>query len=410
MRDNKLHTPFGVRDILPEECAVKKYIQGRIEEVFKRYGYSCVESPVFEYIEVFSDEKMGSVPLNQMYKFFDSDGSVLALRCDMTPPIARIAATAYPNQDRPLRFYYMGEVYRDNEDYRGKLREFSQAGIELMGLNSPDADAEVLSIAVNSVLASGINDFKINIGQVKFFNAMLEETGFSESDCEALRDLVDKGNYVGVKHMAENSHMPEGLKEFFGDLYSLVGGEEILRKAKGFTRCQKVLEAIYEMESLQEALKQYGIEKYFDFDLGMVNKFNYYTGIIFRGYTYGTGTSILDGGRYDNLVEEYGVKRPAVGFSIKVNGLVDVIKNQGINIDVKTTEALVIYDNSAKTEAFGLINGLRSKGVYAELGIGGVSLDEAFSYAKEKGIRRIFRVLPEGVKEYDMVLGEGDKK
>ncbi|MEA4816398.1 MAG: ATP phosphoribosyltransferase regulatory subunit [Lachnospiraceae bacterium] len=401
MRDNKLHTPFGVRDILPDECAIKKYVQNQIEGVFKKYGYVCVESPVFEYIEVFSDEKMGSVSQNQMYKFFDGDGSILALRSDMTPPIARIAATAYSKYDKPLRFYYMGEAYRDNEDYKGMLREFSQAGVELMGSSSLDADGEVLLLAVDSLLASGINDFKINIGQVKFFKAILEETGLSEENCETLKDLIGKGNYVGVKYMAEKSNMPLPLKEFFCNLYKFVGGEEILKKAEGFTKNKKALETLLEMRSLYETLKLYNIEKYFVFDLGMVNKLNYYTGIIFRGYTYGTGNSVLDGGRYDNLVEEYGVKKAAIGFCVKINGLVDVIKGQKINVGIKSTDVLVAYDENGREKAFELIKTLRDKGIYSELSLIGTDVLDSIEYAGEKGIGKLLYVSDGHIEEYE---------
>ena len=171
--DFKLHTPIGVNDLLPEEARVKKAVCIKIEKIFDSYGYNEVESPMFEYIEVFSDEKMGSISPQEMFRFFDKDGRLIALRSDMTPPIARIAATAYHQSTGPLRFSYFGNAFRDSKSYQGKKCEFAQAGIELLGAYGADADAEVIAMAVKSILASGIKEFKLNIGQVKFFNAII---------------------------------------------------------------------------------------------------------------------------------------------------------------------------------------------------------------------------------------------
>ena len=143
--DAKLHTPEGVKDYLPCEAAFKSEVERNIETVFYRYGFLPVSSPTFEYMEVFDGN--GGLSPNQMYKFIDRDSSSLALRADMTPVIARIAATAYEKKDIPLRFYYFENVFRHNENYQGKLREFTQAGIELIGVNSYDADAEKIGRA-----------------------------------------------------------------------------------------------------------------------------------------------------------------------------------------------------------------------------------------------------------------------
>ena len=133
MRDNKLYTPVGVRDILFNECDIKRYVSHEIGEVFRSFGYQQVETPTFEYMEVFSDEKLGATKQKEMYRFFDRDGSILALRTDMTPPIARIVATCFEKKHLPMRFSYFGNVFRYNEEYQGKQREFYQAGIELLG-------------------------------------------------------------------------------------------------------------------------------------------------------------------------------------------------------------------------------------------------------------------------------------
>lgn len=389
MRDNKLHTPVGLRDFLPEECAVKKEILKRIEEVFKCYGYNAVESPMFEYIEVFSDEKRGSTNPKQMYKFFDRDGSTLALRSDMTPPIARIAATAYADVTGPLRFYYTGNAFRDNANYQGKLREFSQAGIELMGVNSVEADAEALAVAVKSLLSTGLTKFKINVGQVKFFKAILDETGLNEKTCKELQDLIGRRNYVGVEALAEKSAMTDNIKKLFVEMPRLVGKVEVLSYAKKLTNSKDALDALDELERLFEILKLYGIDDYIMFDLGMVNKLNYYTGIIFRGYTYGTGYSVVDGGRYDNLVEQYGVQKPSVGFGVRISEVISALENQKINVPYETAKTLIACCEKGRAASFQTAETLRISGMYVESSIIGNDIEVNTMYAKERGMSHL---------------------
>ena len=199
MKNNRIHTPFGVKDYLSDECLIKKAITNAMDKVFTGYGYNEVITPTFEYIEVFSDDKMGSTSPANMYKVFDRDGAVLALRSDMTPPIARVASTAYADEKNAVRLYYFGNAFRFNASYQGKLSEFFQAGIELMGVDSAYADAEVIAVACESLIAAGIKDFKIMVGEVEFFKGLLRQSLLSDEDCKVLQDLVANRNYVGVE-------------------------------------------------------------------------------------------------------------------------------------------------------------------------------------------------------------------
>ena len=292
MIDIKLHTPIGVNDILPDEKRKRQAVYRRIEEVFERYGYNSVESPMFEYLEVFSDEKMGSTNPKDMFRFFDRNGAALALRSDMTPPIARIAATAYADVNGPLRFSYSGNAFRYNKDYQGKLCEFSQAGIELMGAGGADADAEAVALAVKSILAAGISEFRLHIGEVSFFNSILDETGLNNDERNILKDLIANRNYVGMEDMLEEREMDGNIKTLFMELPKLVGAGNVIETAKGLVGSMEAQKALSKLEELYNCLKFYGVEEYVVFDLGMVNRLNYYTGIIFSVYTYGTGYSV----------------------------------------------------------------------------------------------------------------------
>ncbi len=389
MLDFKLHTPIGVGDLLPDETEIKKYVMRKIENVFEGYGYRAVETPMFEYIEVFSDEKMGSISPKEMFRFFDKDGSTLALRSDMTPPIARIAATAFNDSTMPLRFCYYGNAFRDSKSYQGKKCEFSQAGIELMGSDSTEADAETIAIAVKSVLACGINEFKLNIGQVQFFNAVLDEAGFNEDERNTIKDLIANRNYAGVEYFVEDKNIPSNIKKLFLELPRLVGGSDILEYTKTLTKSREAQKALAEMEELYNMLILHGVSKYVSFDMGMVNQLNYYTGIIFRGYTYGTGYSIVDGGRYNNLVKQFGRDIPAVGFVVKVDEVISVLERNNYQFPSAKAKALIASTKSGMASAFKIADIYRKSGVKVENSLAGYTLDENIEYMKTKNMESL---------------------
>lgn len=381
MKNNKLHTPEGVRDLVAFDCSLKLDIEQNINEVFKHYGYNNIETPTFEYYEVFSDE---SILPEHMYKFFDRDGSILALRADMTPPIARVVATSYKIDDLPLRFCYTGKAFRYNEIYQGKLREFSQAGIELIGVNCEDADAEIIAIAVNSILATGLENFRIDIGQVDFFKGILEEAGFDEKTGIKVQNMIDKKDYIGLEEILDSTKISAKLKNIFLDLPKLVGSIDILRTIKNLITNKKALVAVEKLESLYTILQDYGIEKYISFDLGMITHINYYTGIIFRGYTYGTGFSILDGGRYDKLIQKFGMDTPAVGFAIRINEILSAFERQNLKNDTYRQCTLVTYSKEGRKNALTIADELRAKGVDVENSLIGDDIAKNIENAKLK--------------------------
>ncbi|MBS4959687.1 MAG: ATP phosphoribosyltransferase regulatory subunit [Clostridiales bacterium] len=389
MQNDKLHTPIGVRDVLAGECAVKNAITAQISEVFHRYGYEDVESPMFEFQEVFADAEKGSTDPAQLYKFFDQDGASLALRADMTPPIARIAATAYANWEGPLKFSYHGNAFRMNKNYQGKLREYPEAGVEFMGASGPDADAEVIAVAVKALLAIGLTEFKINIGEVGFFKGILASSGLNQEDQEEVKFLISKRNYADLEHLIQNRPIEEKVKELFLALPKLVGGSEVLDQAAKMTDNPVALAALERLKELHTSIGNYHISSYISYDLGMVNKLNYYTGIIFRGYTYGVGFSIVDGGRYDNLVGEFGKDCPSVGFALRITSIMNAVANQNIHVDVKRPEALIAYQPCAKKTALRIAEKYRRTGKYMLTSFLGENLEENIAYAKKMNLSHV---------------------
>lgn len=382
---NKLHTPEGVKDYLPLELKLKKTIECNIANVFKNYGYLPITSPTFEYNDVFCG--MGGVKDNRVFKFLDRDGALLVLRPDMTPAIARIAATAYNKKQLPLKFYYIENMFRTNENYQGKLREFTQAGIEFLGVNSIEADAEVVSAAINALLEVGVKDFKIDLGHALFLKGVIEESGSNEELAGDIQGNIIKKNYVAVNELAENIEN-DNIKYILKELPLLIGDLSVIDKVKNKVTNQKSLESLNYLTELYSILKEMGFEKYVSFDLGVIGSMDYYTGLIFRGYAKGSGASILDGGRYDNMVEKFGLAVPAVGFALKVNELIktlstDIFDNIGY---------LVTFNNDNRTKAFKLADKLRKNNILAECSYFGKDRSINKEYAVNKNINCILEV------------------
>ena len=326
MKEQLLHTPEGVRDIYGSEFARKFQLQNTLFQVMNSYGYQGIETPTFEFFDVFSEE-VGTVPPNELYKFFDKEGNTLVLRPDMTPSIAR-AVSKYFHGEEAIRLCYMGSTFINHDKYQGRLKESTQLGAELMGDSSVDADVEMISMLVDSLKKAGLEEFQVSLGQVHFFNGLLSDANLSAEIENALRCEISNKNIFAVEALLEQTDLAPNIKGAFLSLTSLAGSVEILERAKKLTENKNALKAISILEDIHKGLVKCGCDKYVSFDLGMLSKYDYYTGIIFRAYTFGSGEAIVKGGRYDKLLSHFGRKLPAVGFAIVIDQLMIALENK----------------------------------------------------------------------------------
>lgn len=366
MKQQNLHTPDGVRDIYSAEYRKKNELENKLQKVFGLYGYHNVQTPMFEYFDVFGKE-VGTIPSKELYKFFDREGNTLVLRPDITPSIARMATTLYDTEKLPIRLCYKGNTFINHSSYRGRLHETTQAGAELIGLDSVEADAEMVAMAVESLKEVGLGDFQIHIGNVEFFESFITETGLDKEKELKLREFISNRNYFGVDELLQNANTKETTKVAFQVLPELIGGVEILREAKKYALNSRTLEALKRLEALYELLTAYGVEKYVTFDLSMSGTYGYYTGIIFHGYTYGTGDAIVKGGRYDHLLEKFGKASPSIGFVIVVDELLNAFARQKLPIPYKNKNTFILYDANRQAEAIKLAKEFRANGKPTEL-------------------------------------------
>ena len=394
----RIYTPEGVQDILFDQCFSKRNIESGIRKLFRAQGYGEVETPTLEFYDVFSSEAEHT-PQETMFKFFDKQGRILVLRPEITIPIARITATKNKNLSYPLRYFYIGNAFKYNEMGGGKQKEFTQAGVEILGVYDPKADAEVIATAINAVKTCGLENFQIDIGQVEFFKGLMEETGLSGEDTEQMRVLIDSKDYLGIEELVKAYDMREDLRELIFNLPGLFGSIEVIEKVEKISLNERSLKALANLRQVLEILEDYGLSKYVSVDLGLVQSLNYYTGIIFRGVTYGVGFPILSGGRYDNLVENFGVKCPATGFSLGINMIMTALERQKVVTDKQIIDSLICYAPLGRKTAFKICEELRNQGISVEIDITGKDVNTIKKYASDKGIGGIINVLDENVIE-----------
>lgn len=362
MERQLLHTPDGVRDIYNGECEERLILRDKIHRVFKLYGYSDIQTPSFEFFDVYNRER-GSVSSKNMYKFFDRDNNTIVLRPDMTPSIARCAAKYFENEQNPVRLCYIGNNFINNSSYQGRLMETTQAGCELIGDSSSAADAEMIAMLIESVLSTGLTEFQVEVGHVGFFNGITAEAGLSKDAIAELKEIIRNKNLFSIEALLTRENIDEKYNDIFYRLPQMFGDVNILSQAASMTENETALSAISHLEEVYDILKDYGYEKYVSFDLGVLSELDYYTGVIFKAYTFDVGEPIANGGRYDNLIGQFGKDKASIGFCITIDLLHLAIIRQNIVVVKPTKNRLIVYDDSNLKEAVRLAGKLRREGI-----------------------------------------------
>lgn len=322
--------PHGLTDLFFEQAAAKVALEHILEETFRRWGYTRIIPPTFEYFESLATDASPQLQ-EDMYRFFDREGHILALRPDMTVPVARVVATKLYDQELPLRFYYVGNVFRYEEPQAGRRREFTQAGIELIGADTPEADAEVVAVAVAALQAMGVTNFQINLGQVAFLQAILSEVGLANGESRRLEQTIDRKNDVELRQVLADLRITGEAANAIRAIPHLCGGREVLQQAQRLAINAATRQAVAHLEAVYALLQVEGVAEHVILDLGEIRHMAYYTGISFLGYVDGLGFPICGGGRYDTLIARFGRHLPAVGFALGVERSLLVTRPQ-VNI------------------------------------------------------------------------------
>ena len=356
-----VHTPEGVRDIYGDEYARKLQLENFIMGKVRSFGYEDIQTPTFEFFDVFSKE-VGTTPSRELYKFFDKDGNTLVLRPDFTPSMARCAAKYFMDEDVPIRFCYSGNTFANNSNLQGRLKEATQMGAELIGEGFVEADGEMAAMVIEALLSTGLKDFQLSIGNVEYFKGICMEAGLDEETELELREFISGKNYFGAEDLLREKRVPGEYREALLQVTDLFGAYEALEQAKLLVHNERSLNAVKRLEALYQVLCCYGAEKYVSFDLGMLSKYNYYTGVIFKAYTYGVGDAIVKGGRYDTLLGRFGKEAPAIGFMVVIDDLMAALERQGIEVALPPKAEVMEYCADTYKEVLARAQQLRREG------------------------------------------------
>jgi ATP phosphoribosyltransferase regulatory subunit len=301
--------PPGTRDVLPDEMRELRAISTRMRAVFEDAGYGEVHTPALEYEEVLrrGEERAAGA----RYRTFDEQGDVLALRSDMTIPIARVVATRYAEAEPPLRFCYFAHAWRAVERGVGEPREFLQGGLELIGASAPEGEAEVLALTIAALEDAGLRRHRVGVGDGSLYRGLLRELGVDEEQHLPLLECLSSRDLVGLDMLVSRlGGLGERERALLVALPELRGGVEVLDRAEGV--------ALEGLRELHELLAERGVADRVIFDLGLVRELGYYTGAVFEVYDPAVGFALGGGGRYDDLLGRFGRPLPACGVGLDV--------------------------------------------------------------------------------------------
>lgn len=366
--NKKTQTPRGVCDFLPGESELDTYLKQSFMTEMQSWGYERIETPAIEYLDVYLTTN-AVASISDIFKFTDSSGRLLALRPDITTSVARAVSVKMKNCAAPLRLCYEGDVFSFNMRGGRGMTQRAQAGVELIGGGGSFYDAEVIALAVSSLLKAGVKDFQIEIGQVDFFKGLMLEAGLNDTQAEEVRLLVEQKNMLGIELLLEKLPISEPLRKVISELPYLFGGAEVLDWALSLCAHPKCREAVDNLKEIYDYLKAYSFEKYLSFDLGMVQSLNYYTGMIFRGICPGVGEPVMNGGRYDGLLEEFGSQMCATGFAIEITKLLKAYQASILTDMDKAGIILITCDAEGYRRAVAFCGELRAQGRKAVLNI-----------------------------------------
>lgn len=351
--------PSGVRDYLPAAVARLRRIERQALECMARWGYSQIVTPTMEFYETVGAASATSD--HKLFKLLNQRGTTMVLRSDMTAPIARVVSSLLQKEPFPIRLSYHANVFRSMEEEAGRDAEFYQTGAELVGDGSPEADAEVIALSIACLKAAGVDCFKIAVGHHQFLEGLFEYLlpGRVEEQ-RSLQDRLVHRDVVGYREMVQSLALAPELNDRLLDILRLRGGESTFIRAKSLSNAPLVQSSLAHLEKVWEVLKAYGVSEHLILDLTMVGDFSYYTGLIFEGYSDDLGFPVMSGGRYDNLLQQFGRSAPATGFALKTSRLLDVV--QRVEEQDDHDPILVQYDSRSREVAFAEALRLRENG------------------------------------------------
>ena len=385
--------PYGVADYFWSESLQRQQMMDVLLETFRRWGYGDVIPPTFEFADSLSAQASPKLQA-EMYRFLDRDGSTLALRPEFTTPLARLVATRLHDWPMPQRFCYAGSVFRYVSPQAGRQREFLQAGVELIGASTPEADAEVLALTVAALRAAELSDFRVVVGQIRYFGGLLADLKLTPDQEETLREAIDRKSEPALASFLRDVPLRTQQRRTVEELPNLNGSnlDQIIDQADRYCLNYEMHAALENLRAVCDVLAAYGVTDAVDLDLTEIRNLGYYTGVTFEALTPGMGFGIASGGRYDDLIGHFGKAQPAVGVAMGVDRLLLARQRQRgeqRSPHPPPPDCLVITGGNAA--ALAEVQRRREDGQRVQVEVSGRSDEEVLAYARKLGIARVLR-------------------
>ncbi len=351
--------PEGMRDVLPPETGRLRAVEDRLRARFAAYGYGEVRTPWLEFAETLQSADDDTLAAG--YRLHDEQGHELMVRTDMTVPVARMAADRYDDEPLPLRFSYVAASIRPWAPQRGQDGEFQQAGVELLGLDSAEADAECVTLLCDAVAGLGLRDYTVTLGSASFQRALIDSLGLPAEDRQKFREALGDRDYPLVESIAGNSDVEWDVLKALWRILELSGGEEVLGQARKLARNDVMESAVARLGRVRDLVDHAGFGDRLAFDFGLTQDLGYYSGLLLEAYAPGVGLPLATGGRYDGLLAKFDWDIPGVGFAVAVDRAADALDEAGVQF-------------SAEPAAIGFVGGLEAPERAADLRRAGLAV------------------------------------
>jgi histidyl-tRNA synthetase len=410
----EIQRPRGTRDFLFKEMKERKNVENTMRQIFENYGYSEIKTPIFEELSLFTT-KSGEGIKDQIYHFQDKGGRDLALRPELTAPVARMYIKELQKTVKPVKMYYFGSCFRYERPQAGRFRQFWQFGCELIGGKSPGSEAEVISMAAHCLEELGLENFEIHIGNLGILRNILNDANILGEKQEQVMGIIDKGDVEELRTVLESIEVDKNSSELLLKLINMKGDSSIVKEVESLIKCSEhACNALFELEELLESLEAFGFSDYI-VNLGIARGLDYYTGTVFEIYVHGLGAQkqISGGGTY-NLIEVFGGENvESTGFAFGFDRVMEALKKQEKSIESEGSVEVFVapIKEDLKLKAFEIAQKLRKNDIATDVDLVGKKLKKILSYADNTGIKYVVLVgardLEEGkVTVKDMALGE----
>jgi ATP phosphoribosyltransferase regulatory subunit len=385
--------PYGVADYFWSESLQRQQMMNVLLETFRRWGYGDVIPPTFEFADSLSAQASPKLR-GEMYRFLDRDGSTLALRPEFTTPLARLVATRLHDWPMPQRFCYAGSVFRYVSPQAGRQREFLQAGVELIGASTPEADAEVLALTVAALRAADLVEFRVVVGQIRYFGGLLADLKLSPEHEDALREAIDRKSEPALESFLRDVPLRTQQRRTVEELPNLNGSNlaQIIDQADRYCLNYEMHAALENLRAVCDVLAAYNVTDAVDLDLTEIRNLGYYTGVTFEALAPGMGFGIASGGRYDDLIGHFGKAQPAVGVAMGVDRLLLARQRQRgeqRSPHPPPPDCLVITGDDAT--ALAQVQRWREDGQRVQVEVNGRSDADVLAFARRLGIANVLR-------------------